>query len=108
MNNQFDNGEEQKVDKIIFRPLKPEMVEQVKMISDPAPRPLPPKIDNGQAEDWTPDVADKAIKGQEIEKAVTNLGTILKYVIFSSLVVGSMGGLIWVVIWIMKQYNLLG
>lgn len=41
------------VDKVIFRPLSLDLNQKVKKVSDPPPRPLPPRLDNRPDEGWT-------------------------------------------------------
>lgn len=94
----------EKVDKIVFRPLSLDMDARVKNISDPPPRPIPPALDDRGSESWTP--AARRAKGKEIFESMQKVGSILKYVLFSSLALASMAGIGWVIFWLIEEYGL--
>lgn len=98
-----DDGE--KVDKVIFRPLALDMNQKVKKVSDPPPRPLPPRLDNRPEEEWSPDIS-KRVDGAEVVESVRRFGNIVKYVLVLSISVGVLLGLAWLIFWILGQYNL--
>lgn len=98
---------EEKVDKIVFKPMKIDVNTKVKKISDPPPRPLPSSLDDRATEDWTPKTR-KGIRGKDIFDNLQKVGAVLKWVLLASGTLAFMFALGWMVFWIMDQYNIGG
>lgn len=100
----MDNAEKPKVDKIIFRPLRVDMSQKVKKISDPPPRPMPQKLDTKQVDEWVPETkAD--FDANELASNVATVGSVLKYILFTTISLSVLAGLGWVAYWVLKQYG---
>lgn len=99
--------DESKVGKLVFRSLGLDMDKKVKKVSDPPPRPLPSKLndENKRVSEWSPDASEKLIKGEQLVETFNKVGQVAKWVGFGTVVVGSLIGLGWVFLWVMKQYN---
>lgn len=92
------------VDKVIFRPLSLDLNQKVKKVSDPPPRPLPPRLDNRPDEGWTPEVS--SFNGAEVVESVQRVGSILKYFLFVTVSLSALAGMGWLIFWLIDQYNL--
>lgn len=99
----MDNNK--KVDKIIFRPLSLDMNKKVKKVSDPPPRPMPKKLDTRQSDEWTPETR-KEFDPEQLADGINKVGSIFKYVLFSTISLGVLAGVGYLVYWTMQQYNL--
>lgn len=97
-------GENEQVDKIVFRPISIDMDAKVKKVSDPPPRPVPSALDDLNSSKWEP--SEKSAKGKAIFESMQKVGGIFKYVLFTSFALASMAGIGWVVFWLMNQYDL--
>ena len=100
-------GDDEQVDKIVFRPLNIDMAAKVKKVSDPAPRPLPqPLDDESKAKDWIPGLkkAGKAKKQSSLD--YSNIAGVFKWLFFGCVSLGAMAGIGWVVLWVFQQYGI--
>ena len=100
-------GDDEQVDKIVFRPLNIDMAARVKKVSDPAPRPLPqPLDDETKAKDWIPGLK----KGSKVKKSssvdYSSITGVLKWLFFGCVSIGAMAGIGWVVLWVFQQYGI--
>lgn len=102
-------GDDEQVDKIVFRPLDIDMAAKVKKVSDPAPRPLPRPLDDEAKtgdKDWIPGFKRPKAPRKESTVDLSNIATISKWLFFSIFSIGAMTGLIFLVLWVFEQYNL--
>lgn len=100
-------GSDEKVDKIVFRPLALDVNAKVRTLSDPPPRPLPRPVDDRDSKEWTPKTKNRK-NSQEVFDSMQKLGNILKYVLFTTFTLAALAGLGYIVFWLMEQYNLGG
>lgn len=102
-------GDDEQVDKIVFRPLNIDLAAKVKKVSDPAPRPLPRPLDDKEtADDWIPGVkrSKKVKKESENKIDLSGLFHVIKMLFFGVFALGAMAGLGWLVIWVFEQYKI--
>lgn len=100
-------GDDEQVDKIVFRPLDIDMAAKVKKVSDPAPRPLPrPLDDETKAKEWIPGFKLPKKPKKESNVDLSSIGTLLKWLVVSTVSLGILGGLAYIVLWVFEQYNL--
>lgn len=101
-------GDDEQVDKIVFRPLNIDMAAKVKKVSDPAPRPLPRPLDNGgnEKEEWIPGFKLPKKPKKESNVDLSGIATVGRWLFFSIFSLGTIAGLVFFVLWIFEQYNL--
>jgi len=101
-------GDDEQVDKIVFRPLDIDMAAKVKKVSDPAPRPLPrPLDDESKAKDeWIPGFKNSKKPKKESNVDFSGIATVARWVFFTIFSLGSLAGLAFFVLWVFEQYNL--
>jgi hypothetical protein len=100
-------GDDEQVDKIVFRPLNIDMAAKVKKVSDPAPRPLPRPLDDESKfkEDWVPGLKKQGKPKKHTNIDLSGYGTFIKWVFFSVFSIALMAGLAYLVLWVFQQYN---
>lgn len=101
-------GDDEQVDKIVFRPLNIDMAARVKKVSDPAPRPLPQPLDDESkaTKNWIPGMKANGKTHKQSDVDFSGVFNVIRWVFFGSVSIGALLGIGWLVLWVFSQYNI--